>query len=135
MNVHVTLHMSQQGLQIETIGKGLLDSGCSRTVAGQLWYNEFLNTLSEAERMQVTEMESKSVFRFGDGIETASLKKVSIPVCVGKHKFQMNTEIVANEIPMLISKDAMKEMGMKLDFTHFSIHTTVSSKLLEMPFC
>ena len=116
MNVHITLHLSQRSLQVEALGKGLLDSGCSRTVAGQVWYDEYLKTLSTEERANVKETESKSVFRFGDGVETKSSVCASVPVYVGKQRFLMDMEVVPNEIPLLISKGAMKQMGMQLDF-------------------
>ena len=116
LSVHITLHSSQSSLQVEALGKGLLDSGCSRTVAGRIWYDEYLSTLSAGDRMNVKETESKSVFRFGDGVETKSLLCASVPVLIGRHKFVLDMEIVPNEIPLLISKSAMKQMGMKLDF-------------------
>ena len=116
LSVHITLHSSQSSLQVESLGKGLLDSGCSSTVAGRIWYDEYLSTLSEGDRRNVKEAESKSVFRFGDGVETKSLMCASVPVLIGRHKFVVDMEIVPNEIPLLISKSVMKQMGMKLDF-------------------
>jgi len=40
----------QKTLVLETLGKGLLDSGCTRTVAGDFWMNEFLTTVSSADK-------------------------------------------------------------------------------------
>ena len=116
VNVHITLHLSQQKLNVEALGKGLLDSGCSKTVAGQVWYEEYLHTLSEEDRKKVIEVKSKSIFRFGDGVETKSLKCVSVPVFIGKKQLVLDMEIVPNQIPLLISKGAMKQLGMQLDF-------------------
>ena len=116
VNVHITLHLSQQRLNVEALGKGLLDSGCSKTVAGQVWYEEYLHTLSEEDRKKVIEVKSKSIFRFGDGVETKSLKCVSVPVFIGKKQLVLDMEIVPNQIPLLISKGAMKQLGMQLDF-------------------
>ena len=116
VTVHITLHLSQQSLNVEALGKGLLDSGCSRTVAGQVWYDEYISTLSERDRGEVKEAESKSIFRFGDGVETKSTKCVSVPVFIGSNRFVLDLEVVPNQIPLLISKGAMKQMGMQLDF-------------------
>ena len=117
LSVHITLHLSQSNLQVEALGKGLLDSGCSRTVAGRIWYDEYLSTLSEKDRSTVKEGESKSVFRFGDGVETRSMMCSSVPVFVGRQRFVVDIEVVPNEIPLLISKGAMKQMNMQLDFS------------------
>ena len=116
ISVHITLFLSKYRLHIEALGKGLLDSGCSKTVAGIIWYMEYLNTLTKEEREKVKEVESRAVFRFGDGVETKSMKRVTVPVYIGRQKFIIDIEVVENEIPLLISKGAMKQMGMKLDF-------------------
>ena len=44
----------------ETFGKGLLDSGCSKTVAGKVWMEEFIKTLSRGDMNDVTNKSSKS---------------------------------------------------------------------------
>ena len=41
---------------------------------------------------------------------------MSVPVFIGKKRFVLDIEIVPNQIPLLISKDAMKKMEMQLDF-------------------
>ena len=122
MSVHITLLSTrpddqQHNLLVESLGKGLLDSGCTKTVTGELWLQEYLTTLSESEIRGIREKQSKSVFRFGDGIENKSTKCITIPVTIGKKKLQMDVEVVPNEIPLLVSKAAMKQMKMQLDFT------------------
>ena len=87
MNVHITLINSnpekqQKCLLLEAPGKGVLDSGCSKTVAGQIWYTEYVSTLSEGDRQTVKETSGKSVFRFGDGKESKSLMLATIPVLI-----------------------------------------------------
>ena len=49
--VHITLFAAnpdqkQYGLIGESFGQGILDSGCTKTVSGELWMQEFINTLS-----------------------------------------------------------------------------------------
>ena len=121
-NVHITLFTSkpeerQKLLVIEALGKGVLDSGCSKTVAGQVWLDEYLNLLSPVDKIAVREGASKSVFRFGDGVETKGKKCVTVPVIVGYKKLLLDIEVVDNDIPLLISKGAMKQMNMKIDFS------------------
>ena len=50
----------QKTLVLETLGKGLLDSGCTRTVAGEFWMNEFLTTALSANKHMIKEEESNS---------------------------------------------------------------------------
>ena len=99
----------------EALGKAVLDTGCSKTCAGEVWYIEFFATLSPQDQAEVTEARSSSVFRFGDGKEVRSMKVVTVTIYVGKLKLKLDIDIVSFEIPLLLSKGAMKQMGMKLD--------------------
>ena len=121
MNVHITLLNSRPGekqhsLLGESFGKAVLDSGCSKTVAGRVWMDEFVRVLPDALRYKVHEKKGSSVFRFGDGKETSSLVLKTIPVVVGSKNVFLDVDIVDNDIPLLLSKGAMKELGMKIDF-------------------
>ena len=119
MSVHVTLFGSnsfQSKLVRESLGKALLDSGCSKTVAGTVWVEEFIKTLSPDELRKVREVPGRSVFRFGDGVEAKSCKCMTLPFFIGGFKMLMDVEVVQSEIPLLISKGAMKQMGISLDF-------------------
>ena len=117
INMHITLVSSQSSsLLADALGKGVLDSGCSKTVAGLVWYIEFLVTLSKPDRQSVVEKKSNSAFRFGDGKQTRSVKVFTLPIYFGKTKFRMDVEIVTFDIPLLISNGAMRQMGMGIDF-------------------
>ena len=85
-------------------------------MAGRLWYDEYLKTLSAAERENVMETESKSVFRFGDGVVMKSKKKAIIPVTVGQRSVSIATEIIDADIPLLLSIKSMKTAKMGIDF-------------------
>ena len=106
-----------RNLIYESLGKGVLDSACTRTVSGQIWMSEYLSTLQPDERKLVKESPSQALFRFGDGVECRSLKQMTIPVSIGGvMKRMMKVELVSVEVPLLISNKTMKRMGMKLDF-------------------
>ena len=106
---------------LESLGKGLLDSGCSKTVAGEVWIKELLNTLPEYERSKVSEQESSSTFRFGDGFEVKAIKQLKVPLEIAGGRIVMTIDMVKNEIPLLISKGAMKQMEMQIDFRNDTV--------------
>ena len=121
LNVHVTLinlktETLRGSLLKETFGKGLLDTGCSKTVSGKVWMDEFVQTLSRQDAVNIKENTSKSIFRFGDGVESNSMRMMTIPVYIGKKRVLMDVDVVEHDIPLLISKGAMKQLKMKLDF-------------------
>ncbi len=55
MNVHIALLTASGSLLSETFGKMLLDSGCSKSVAGVLWYEEMSQTMPESDRKSIVE--------------------------------------------------------------------------------
>ena len=119
--IHITLFngvpdMKQKNLVMEALGKGVLDCGCTKTVSGEIWIEEYLNTLSEEDRSAVKEGDSNATFRFGDGVECKGTRSLTVPVKIGKIRYMMSIEVVHADIPLLISKSAMKQMGMNLNF-------------------
>ena len=113
--VHIVLFSARKGRNLlsESLGKGVLDSACTKTLSGEVWMNEYLSTLQPSDRKLVTERASETLFRFGDGEECKSLKQLTIPVNIGGQLRRMMTvEIVPTEVPLLISNKTMKKMGM-----------------------
>ena len=81
MTVHITLVTGKDdsgtgSMLVESLGKGILDSACTKTVSGEEWMNEYIKNLNEGDKKEVLCLEtgSKSLFRFGDGVESNSIK-------------------------------------------------------------
>ena len=72
--------------------------------------------MDEVEKQSVQIHPSNTVFRFGDGHEVVSREQHRIPAFIGKKKLFIETNVVDSEIPLLLSKAAMKKAGSKLDF-------------------
>ena len=54
-------------LGVEASNKGIIDSGCSSTVAGEEWLNTYLDALSEHKKVDVVYRNSNKWFKFGGG--------------------------------------------------------------------
>ena len=83
MTVHITLFSGtadarRNALLFETLGRAILDSACTKSVAGCEWLQEFLATLSEDEMKLVEEKESNASYLFGDGVENKRWYKRSL---------------------------------------------------------
>ena len=100
----------------ETIGCAVVDSGCSKTVAGSQWVKCFVDSLDESEVKTIITKESNETFKFGQGDSIHSLGKIVIPVQLGKQKVTIESDIVEADIPLLLSKEALKKAGTVLDF-------------------
>ena len=84
MTVHVTLVTGRAdsgtgSMLVESLGKGILDSTCMKTVSGEEWMNENIENLNEEDQKEApcSETENKSLFRFGDSLKSKSIKTVS----------------------------------------------------------
>ena len=119
---HVVL-MSQQkrknGRDIflgETLGSAVLDSGASSTACGTKWYKCFLETLTDAQKKKIVKIKGVRTFKFGDGNKLNSLYKVILPCVITDIEVSIITGVVKSDIPLLLSKDAMKRAGTCLNF-------------------
>ena len=120
---HITLFQSDfdepyrlKSLVADTMNCGVLDCGASETVCGNVWFNCYLDSLDKVDRDKVEYRKSKNVFKFGDGKRVESTKQASIPATIGSSKVTISTDIVDSDIPLLLSKRAMKNADTELNF-------------------
>lgn len=104
------------GLVQESYGCAVLDSGCSATVCGTGWLNDFVQGLSDDERQQIKIAPSSQSFTFGDGKTIVSNKRVTLPCWMGGKLGEVTTDVVDCNIPLLLSRRSMKAAGMILNF-------------------
>ena len=106
---------------VESLGKMILDSACTKTVSGEERMNEYIENLNKKDKKKVvcSETESKSLFRFGDGVESKSIRTVNIPIVTGSKRtlLEVDVDVVKNNIPLLISKGTMSKLEVNKDFT------------------
>ena len=106
---------------VESLGKRILDSACTKTVSGEERMNEYIENLNKKDKKEVvcSETESKSLFRFGDGVESKSIRTVNIPIVTGSKRtlLEVDVDVVKNNIPLLISKGTMSKLEVNKDFT------------------
>ena len=92
----------------ETLNAAVLDSGCAQTVCGEGWLQCYLETLSSDELKSVSNEESYTNIRFGDGKTVSALKRVNIPAYIGNKCIRIEIHVVPCELPLLFSKASMK---------------------------
>ena len=109
-------------LVAETLCHGVIDSGCSKTVAGQHWLEDYLATLSEEDLNNINYSKSEATFRFGDSEPVKSEGKAMLPVIIGGKQVKLETEIVKSDVPLLLSKNTMKSAKAKQDYENDCIY-------------
>ena len=113
----------QNKMTFEALAKAIIDCGCTRTVAGLEWMEEYLSMLTEDVRRKVqdSEKQSSTRFRFGDGQESESIKSLTIPLLIGGSKKLLDVEVVKNNIPLLLGRPSMTQFRMILDTKNHTI--------------
>lgn len=112
---------------LETIHSAVLDSACSKTVAGEQWKELYLSSLSEQEKSKIKMYPSNTTFKFGSGDKLTSKKCMEIPCIIGGRHSTIKSEIVASDIPLLLSKPDMKRLGFKINLENDTLEVNGQS--------
>ena len=100
----------------ETFGCGILDSGCSKNVCGVGWLDSYLDMLSDEDLKRVKYEESDATFKFGNPTIYSSIYQVTFPGKIGSKDVDIVSDVIDVDIPLLISKIAMKKANTVIDF-------------------
>ena len=100
----------------ETLNTAVLDSGATANVAGKTWIDCYIGSLSDSDKTKVSYSESGSSFKFGSDTVFNSLYKVKMPASIGSHEIQVETDVIDTNVPLLLSKKAMKTANTKINF-------------------
>ena len=79
----------------ETLGYGIIDSGCSKSVCGDVWLKCYLDTLSEGDIKFVQVEPGHTYFKFGDGAKIRSTKKVKFPAVIAGKRVCVSCDVIS----------------------------------------
>ena len=113
----------------------LSDTCCARTVVGEKWMQDHIKYLHN-QGEDVFIVDEKRPFRFGGGPRVYSTYAVIFPLQVsGSMKVAfVRASVVQQEVPLLMSKNALKNLGATLDLAAGSLQLTAldaSVRLVE----
>ena len=92
----------------------VLDTACGSTVCGVDWFETFISQVNPDGVQQVGPAGSAS-FKFGAGPVLDTLGTYEIPVVLAGVNINLRTDVVNSDIPLLLSKSAIKSGGIVLD--------------------
>ena len=87
----------------------VVDTACTKTVAGEEWYMNYIKDLPCELKNQIKSVESNTSFKFGDGHKVFSYKKVTLPADIAGINCFIDIELVKEKIPLLLSKSSLKK--------------------------
>ena len=80
---------------VESLGKGTLDSTCTKTISGEEQINENIDNINEEDKEGFcSKTDCNSVLIFDDGLESKSTKTINIPIVKGCCQQQVLLKIV-----------------------------------------
>ena len=100
----------------ETLNMAALDTCCSSSVSGEKWLKIYLDNLPKTMKREVVgPLHSNKKFMFGNQGRLEAKAKYIIPTKIGGENNKIELDVIESDIPLLLSKDAMKDLGITLD--------------------
>ena len=102
-------------LGIDAQNCAVLDSACSSTVCGENWLQNYLSSLNQMDKKRIKQSAGKRTFKFGGGERLRSKGEFKLPAVIAGKEVFIRTDVVDSDIPLLLSRRAMKTAGVKMD--------------------
>ena len=96
----------------------------------KIWLDQFIQNLDKIDLAQIKFSNSSHIYQFGDGRKIKAIKSAQIPAIIGSNKFQIETDVIEGDIPLLLSKSSMKRGNMKINFQDDTITILYKNILL-----
>ena len=77
-----------------------------------------MDSLTPEDLLKAAETKSSSSFKFGDGNAVLSTKAVTIPATIGKDDVLIKTDVIQNDLPLLLSKYSRKKSNVTVNFAN-----------------
>ena len=117
---HVVLFTGYDKREIAQLGIdarncAVLDSACSSTVCGETWLENYLNSMNPQDRRKMKQTVGQKTFKYGGGEIMRSKGEYCLPAAIAGKDVMIRTDVVGSDIPLLLSRSAMKTAGVKMD--------------------
>lgn len=100
----------------EAINSAALDTCCTTSVAGENWLRIYLESLPpHSQKLVQGPLPGGKMFKFGNEGVLKSIARYTIPAEIGENSVMIDLEVIESDIPLLLSKPAMKRAKMKID--------------------
>ena len=101
----------------ETLRMAIIHSGCTKPVCDQVRLDCYLQSLRNEDQQSVRKEKSETSFWLGNGKVFKSIKRVILPTFIANKNVLLSTEVIENDIPLLLSKKAIKKAKTYIDFS------------------
>ena len=132
---------SHEVLMIMQNDECLLDTCCTSNVMGKSWKEKFVEHLPKLDQKEVELMSTESRFRFGGDDPVPAIERIKFPCYILGKRTSMIADVVDRDIPLLMSKQEMKDRkfvlhlhndSLSIDGAEHKLNTT-SNGHLKLP--
>ena len=102
----------------EAAMSAVIDTACTKTVAGNQWFDDYCSKLGPKRLCQIQYFPSDTMFKFGDGRKVQAKQRVLMPIEVAGKCVSLETEIVQEKLPLLLSKSSLQKAGAIIDMNN-----------------
>ena len=95
-------------LGIDARNCALLDSACISTVCGEIWLENYLSSPDHEDRRKLKRFIGQKSFKFGGRERLKSKGEYNRPAVIAGKEVTIITDVVESDIPLLLSRQAMK---------------------------
>ena len=100
----------------EALNKAALDTACTASITGEKWLKVYLEALPKDMLQKVKGPQpSQKYFLFGNQGKLKSVAKYMLPTRLGGENNEIEVDVITSDIPLLLSKGEMKNLGIMLD--------------------
>ena len=101
--------INQKYLWAEASKSAIIDTACTKTVAGEKLFKNYTSNLAEKARKEILTYPSNTSLTFGDGRKVQPVKRVVFQVLLAGNHCQVSAEIVVENMPLLLHKSSLKK--------------------------
>ena len=101
---------------VSSPGYGVIDSGCGRTLIGEVTLQKLERMLELKNLPPVSRFASENTFRFGNGAVEQSQVSAKIPVGLAGQFGYINAAVISGTAPLLLGRPTLEKLSVKLDF-------------------
>ena len=103
----------------ESLCSAALDTCCTSSVSGEKWMEIYLQALPKHMKGKVKgPFTTGTEFTFGNNQSLKSGKAYKIPIIIGSDYHEITVDVISSDIPLLLSKSHMKQLGIALDMAN-----------------
>ena len=103
----------------ESLNCAALDTCCTSSVSGDKWMQIYLKAIPKHLQKKIKgPFSTGTEFTFGNNQSLKSGKAYTIPIVVAGDIHEITVDIIPSDIPLLLSKSHMKQLGIALDMAN-----------------